>query len=261
MAVTWNLSAAELVVAWDRLFAERLPSPLCALLPVHYADEYARLSSRTWVDMQDRYDGTLYDALGRVARAEVRVVAHAVDPRRPEDSTARVRVVGARQGAAAVLIRQLPGESMWHSGGFVVTMGDAGRLAGGMVGALPMCEPGRLPDIPMVQSQDRSDTDHWYGQSAVFDNYRELEARSVAFVEHPVRMLGSIETSQGSSIFGPRGILTRRIYWRDLVDDGRYVIPDTPDPVAVGADQRRVAQLIATDIAVVLETLEDEHRA
>ncbi|WP_067667033.1 ESX secretion-associated protein EspG [Nocardia miyunensis] len=261
MTLTWNLTAAELVIAWDRLFAERLPSPLCALLPVHYADEYARLSTRTWVDMRDRYDGSLHDALGRVARADVRVVAHGVDPEHPEDSMARVRVLGARQGPTAVLIRQLPGESMWHSGGFTITMGEAERLAGAIVGAMPACDPGRLPDTPMVASPDHSDTDHWYGRSQVHDSYPDLERRAGAFLNSPVRVLGSIEISQGRSIFGPRGIRTRRIYWRDLVDDGRYVIPDTPDPVAVGADPYRLRALIATDIATVLQTLEDERRA
>ncbi|MBO0882398.1 MAG: ESX secretion-associated protein EspG [Mycobacterium sp.] len=258
MALTWNLTATELVVAWDRLFAERLPSPLCALLPVHYADDYARLATHTWVGMQDRYDGALYDALGRVARADVRVVAHAVDPNNPEDSDARVRVLGARQGPVAVLIRQLPGESMWHSGGFTISMGEAERLAGAIVGALPERNPGRLPDIPIIQPEERSDTDHWFGQSAVFANYRELEERSTVFTQHPVTLLGSIETSQGSSVFGPRGIVTRRIYWRDLLDDGRYVISDTPNPVVRAADPRRVAALIAADIATVLQTLKDE---
>jgi hypothetical protein len=261
VTVTWDLTDAELVVAWDKLFTERLPSPLCALLPVHYADELHRSAARTWAGLQDRYDGSLHDALGRVARADVRVVAHAVDPQHPEDSEARVRVLGAQQGSVGVLIQQLPGESMWHSGGFVITMGDAERLAGAVVGALPARDPGRLPDTPMVKAPDRSDIDHWYGQSEVHDSYPELERRSTAFLNYPVRVLGSIETSQGSSVFGPRGITTRRIYWRDLVDDGRYAIPDNARPVAVGVDPHRLAALIATDIATVRQTLEDERRA
>jgi hypothetical protein len=261
VTVTWDLTDAELVVAWDKLFTERLPSPLCALLPVHYADELHRSAARTWAGLQDRYDGSLHDALGRVARADVRVVAHAVDPQHPEDSEARVRVLGAQQGSVGVLIQQLPGESMWHSGGFVITMGDAERLAGAVVGALPARDPGRLPDTPMVKAPDRSDIDHWYGQSEVHDSYPELERRSTAFLNYPVRVLGSIETSQGSSVFGPRGITTRRIYWRDLVDDGRYAIPDNTRPVAVGVDPHRLAALIATDIATVRQTLEDERRA
>ena len=258
MTITWNLTDAELVVGWDTLFAERLPSPLCALLPQHYAEERTREAVRIWADLQDRYDGSLHDALARVARADVRVVAHAVDPLHPEDSEARVRVLGARQGSVGVLIRQLPGESMWHSGGFVITMGDAERLAGAVAGALPMRDPGRLPNTPMVKPPDLSDTDHWYGRSEIYDSYPELEQRSTAFLSHPVSALGSIETSQGTSVFGPRGITTRRIYWRDLVDDGRYAIPDTADPVAVGADPHRMAALIAADIAAVLQTLEDE---
>ncbi|MFI5779349.1 ESX secretion-associated protein EspG [Nocardia sp. NPDC051570] len=260
MSITWNLTDAELVVAWDKLFADHLPSPLCALLGVHYAEEYARVAAETWDGMRARYDGSLHDALTRVARSDVRVVAHAVDPRHPEDSEARVRVLGARHGAVAVLIRQLPGETMWRSGGFVITMGEAERLPGAVVGALPARDPGRLPDVPMVGSRDRSEIDHWYGQSEVYDSYPELERRAAAWLDHPVDVLGSIETSQGSSIFGPRGITTRRIYWRDLTDDGRYAIADTSRPIAVGVDRRRLAGMIAVDVGAALQTLEDERR-
>ncbi|MQY24979.1 ESX secretion-associated protein EspG [Nocardia aurantia] len=261
MSVTWNLTDAELVVAWERLFDERLPSPLCALLSEHYADDYRRMADRTWNELWERHDGSLQDALGRVAHADVRVLAHSVDPADAENSAARVRALGARQGAVAVLIRQLPGETMWHSGGFVITMGTAERLAGAIVGTLPDCAPGRLPDTPMVSSPDNSDTDHWYGRSEVHENYTELQRRSDAWLQLPIRVLGVIETFQGSSIFGPRGITRHRIFWRDLVDDGRYAIGDTATPVAVAADPHRLAAMIGSDIAKVLQTVEDERSA
>jgi hypothetical protein len=261
VSVTWNLTDAELVVAWERLFDERLPSPLCALLREHYADDYRRMADRTWDGLWERHDGSLQDALGRVARADVRVLVRSVDPADAENSAARVRVLGARQDSVAVLIRQLPGETMWHSGGFVITMGSSDRLAGAVVGALPQCAPGRLPDTPMVSAPDRSDTDHWYGRSEVHDNYLEVQRRSDAWLRQPMRILGVIETFQGSSIFGPRGITRHRIFWRDLVDDGRYAIADTATPIAVAADPHRLVAMIGDDIAKVLQTLEDEHNA
>ncbi|MCX4093072.1 ESX secretion-associated protein EspG [Nocardia sp. alder85J] len=261
MSVTWNLTDAELVVAWERLFEERLPAPLCALMREHYADEYRRMADRTWDAMWERHDGSLQDALGRVAHADVRVLTHSVDPADQENSAARVRVLGARQGAVAVLIRQLPGETMWHSSGFVITMGPAERLAGAVVGALPPRAPGRLPDTPLVSSPDRSDTDHWYGRSEVLDDYVELERRSTAWLNLPIEVLGVVETFQGSSIFGPRGITKHRIFWRDLVEDGRYAIADTATPVAVAADPHRLAAMIGADIAKVLQTVEDERSA
>ncbi|MBU3066506.1 ESX secretion-associated protein EspG [Nocardia sp. NEAU-G5] len=258
MSITWNLTDAELVVAWDKLFGDRLPAPLCALLRVHYTDEYDHLAAATWDGLQARYDGSLQDALQRVARPDVQVIAHAVDPRNPEDSGARVRVLGARQGPVAVLIRQIPGESMWYSGGFVITMGAAERLAGAVVGTLPARDAGRLPDIPMVSSPECGDTDHWHGQSPVYDSYVELERRTTDWLHRPVDVLGVIETSQGSSAFGPHGPATRRIYWRDLAGDGRYAVVDTARPVVVGVDRPRLAALIATDIAATLQTVEDQ---
>lgn len=258
MSVTWTLTDAELVVAWQKLFTDTLPSPLCATLGVQYADEYLRLVAQTWQSILDRYDGALHHALGQVAAADVRVVAQAVDPSDPENAAARVRIVGAQQGSTAVLIRQLPGESMWHSGGFVITRGHCDRLAAAVAGALPPREPGRLPDIPLVPAPDDSDTDHWYGQSEVFDEYPQLQQRATDWLDSPVDVLGSIETSQGSSVFGPRGIHTRRIYWRDLTGNGRYAVADTAHPVAASVDRRRLAAMIAADIAATLPTVEDE---
>jgi hypothetical protein len=260
MSVSWTLTDVELIVLWDRLFRDRLPHPLFALQRGGNLDGWERLATEAWEGLRTRDDGALNDALSRVAQADVRVRAHLTDPRDQQDPVTRVRVLGARQGASAVLIRQQPGETVWHSGGFVITMGDAERLAGAVVGALPQCPAAEGPDIPLV-TRDRGHTEYHHGRSLAGADYLDADRRSAAWLEHPVALAGSIETAQGSSIYGSRGITTYRIGLRDLIGVGRYAVPETYDPIAVPVDRHRLAALIAADIAKVVQTLEDERCA
>lgn len=260
MSVSWTLTDVELIVLWDRLFKDRIPQPLFALQRGSNLDGWERLAAEARDGLRARDDGALHDALARVAQADVLTRVHAFDPKDPEDPATRLRVLGARQGATAVLIRQLPGETVWHSGGFVITMGDAERLAGAMVGALPPCEAADGPDVRLV-ARESGDTDYRHGHSPAGAGYLDADRRSAAWFAHPADLVGAIETAQGTSIFGPRGITTHRIEWRDLSGVGRYAVPAGPEPVAVPVDGYRLAALIATDIAKVLQTLEDERHA
>ncbi|MFE9789609.1 ESX secretion-associated protein EspG [Nocardia salmonicida] len=261
MSRRWQVTDTELIAVWDKLFKDRLPAPLFALHRGENAQEWAVLAEQAVARLAEGEDGGLYDALTRVAHADIRVTTMAFDPRRPDEPGGRVRLVGARQGAVATLICQLPGETRWHSGGYIITTGEADRLAGAVVGALPTREPGRLPDTSLVTLAASADIDHHYGRSPVYDSYAEVDRASASWLRQPVERLGLIEICLGSSIFGPRGISRHRIEWRDLVDDGRYALRvNTAGPVAVAVDRTALAALLAAGIAAVRQTLEDENR-
>ncbi|WP_194837766.1 ESX secretion-associated protein EspG [Nocardia sp. XZ_19_369] len=261
MSRTWRLTDVELIDLWDSMFQDRLPAPLFALYRGESAEDWARLRAEARARTADIDDGALHDALIRVARADVLVSAKGFDPRHQDRPDALVRVLGARQGAVATLISQLPGESIWHSGGYVITAGAADRLAGAIAGALPERAAGRLPDTPLVTAPNDGATDHYYGRSKVQESYADVDRRSAEWLGKQAEFLGVIETRLGSSIFGPRGITRYRIEWHDLVDDGRYAVTDTAGPVATPADRPRLATMINAHITTVLQTLEDERRA
>ncbi|MGC4994618.1 ESX secretion-associated protein EspG [Nocardia salmonicida] len=260
MSRSWQLTDTELIALWDKLFKDRLPSPLFALNRGENTQEWMRLAEAALAGLAGSGDGGLYDALARVAHADIRVTVVAFDPRDSDDPASQVRVVGARQGEVATLIRQLPGETRWHSGGYVITSGDADRLPGAVVGALPTREAGRLPDTPLITVATDAEIDHHYGRSPVYDSYIEADRASTSWLQRPADRLGMIETCLGSSIFGPRGITPYRIEWRDLVDDGRYAVGSTARPVATAVDRPALATRIAADIATVKQTMEDERR-
>lgn len=259
MSRRWELTDVALIDLWDTLFHDRLPAPLFALYRGENAEGWARLRAEARAARAD--DGDLRDALARVAHADALVSAHGLDPRRPGSPDGLIRVIGARQGAVATLISQLPGESHWHSGGYVITSGHADRLAGAVVGALPDRGAGRLPDTPLVTVPGGDDADHYYGRSQVQESYTDLDRRSAEWLDLPAESTGAIEIRLGSSIFGPRGITRYRITWRDLVDDGRYAVTAGAPPVATAVDRPRLAAMITTHITTVLQTLEDERRA
>lgn len=259
MSRTWKLTDIELIALWDKLFKDGLPAPLFALYRGEDAEEWAWSAATARAGLAD--DGGLHDALVRIAAADVRVSVRAFDPRHPDNPDSTVRVIGGSQGGVATLIRQLPGETIWHSGGYVVNTGDRSRLAGAIAGALPDRAAGQRPDTPLVTAPGSAATDHHYGRSRVQDSYSDADRLSAEWLDHPAEQLGLIETSLGSSIFGPRGITPYRIEWRDLVGDGRYAIRDDVGPVAKPVDRRRLAAMITADITTVWQTLEDERRA
>ncbi|MET7768235.1 ESX secretion-associated protein EspG [Nocardia sp. NPDC005366] len=256
MSRTWNLTDVELIVLWDDLFKDRLPAPLFAQYRGENAEDWARLAAEARGGIRARDDGALHDALARVAEAEVRVCVQAIDPRDPRVRDSPIRMLGGRRGAVAALIDQLPGETIWHSAGFVVSMGDADWLAAAVAGALPVREPGRLPDTPLVT--DDSGTDHHYGRSPVRESYSEADRCSAAWMSRSADRVGVIEIHQGSSIFGPRGVTSYRIDWCDLAGDGRYAVIGTAPSIARAIDEKRLAAMITAEITKVMQTLEDE---
>ncbi|TCJ97759.1 ESX secretion-associated protein EspG [Nocardia alba] len=258
MSRTWHLTDVELIAAWDSLFKDRLPLPLFALHRGEDADGWQRLALAALDVLAETGDGALYAALNRVANADVVVTAEAFDPRDAGDPLRRVRVIAARQGEGATLIRQLPGETIWHSGGFTVSSGSGTRLAAAVVGALPFCAAGRGPRLVLSTAGRADGTDSPYRASRVYDSELDGERASATWLSQPVECLGMIETRLGASIFGPRGVRPYRIDWRDLVDDGRYAILTDDEQIATPVDRAHLAELIGADIATVEQTLEDE---
>lgn len=259
MSHTWRLSDVALLDLWERRFRDCLPAPLFALARGDDAAQWLRLRAEARAEVGT--DGALLAALDRVASADVVVSALAVDPRSGADPVTPVRLLAGRQGGTATIIRQLPGESVWHSAGFEIVTGDARRLAGAVVAALPDIAPGRERDIALVTAPTEAETDHHFGRSRVRADAADAERRSRDWLRRPAQALGEIETRLGSSLFGPRGIVRHRVGWRDVVGDGRYAVTGSSPPVASAADRTRLAALVAVDIATVDQTLEDERRA
>ncbi|MEU1980942.1 ESX secretion-associated protein EspG [Nocardia sp. NPDC019395] len=258
MSRTWCLTDVEFVALWEELREGLVPRPFEFTSRTSRNDEYLQEKAEARQRARDRHGRSIDEVLELVARPDIRIVAHGWDRRNPDDPTTRVRLLAARRGDRGYLLTQLPGETIWHSGGYTIVEVSARGLADAVVKALPECATGRLGEL-VFASRDGSRLDYSYQQSIVGDPVDDPDReRARRFSAATVAGVGRIRLSQGYSRFGPRGIASHELHWRDLVDDGRYAITTENPPVAVGVGTTALTALLNDRIAAIVRSIKDE---
>ncbi|MEG8180157.1 ESX secretion-associated protein EspG [Nocardia terpenica] len=256
---TWRFTDIEFFVLWDSLKEGPLPPPLVftSRTPLH--DDFVRELVETQDALRSRVDSSFDEVLEVLLHPDIKIVVDGWDGADADDPKRCVRQYAARKGDRGYVVTQLPGETIWHSGGFVITETEAIALADAVVAALPEAEPGRQSGIVLADADGGDELDYSYGRSAVADSFEEsAPGRAARFLRAPAVTIGTIAVVQGWSRFGPRGIVRREIGWRDIEEDGRYAIaPDTSSAV-VGVTTDRLRTMINTEIAVVVGAIKDE---
>ncbi|MGO4615052.1 ESX secretion-associated protein EspG [Nocardia sp. 2YAB30] len=243
MRRTWELTDLEFAAAWAATGEEQLPQPLLYTSRTELLEDSERELRQAATQARTNHGAALDPVLAALGRPDIRVVVHGRSPADPENPKGQIRLHACRLGSTGYLVTQLPGETIWHSGGYTITELDALELAKTVVDALPMVGPGRHRDIVLPEG----DVDH--GDI--------IRARARRFLALPAVTTGTITVIQGHSAFGPRGISSRTVRWCDLLDDGRYVITGRP-PAATGADVRRMTAAINNAIAHVVTAIQEE---
>ncbi|WP_194817359.1 ESX secretion-associated protein EspG [Nocardia sp. XZ_19_385] len=256
-ARTWHFTDLEFVVAWEPMKNRSVPSPFIVTSRIPDFDEFRRRKAEVRARQQTELDEDVRGLLDTLARPDLRVLVTGTEAADPADPGGVVRMLAARRGDKGCLATQLPGETLWHARGFTLTACDALALGRVVAEALPQRRPGQLgrivlpvPKADMDYSPRRGRT-----QELTEDRTREYAER---FNQTAVVGSGSIEITQGSSLFGPRGMVRRWIRWRDLEGDGRYATAEHDPSVAVAADPARLTALINTEIAEVIRVIKDE---
>ncbi|MCP2289325.1 ESX secretion-associated protein EspG [Nocardia amikacinitolerans] len=260
MSRVWKFTDLEFFVLWRRVDKEDdLPSPLVFTSRTAGHDDFVRECKRTEEELAARLDSrAMTEVLDTLAFPDIRIVVDGWGAQNFEDPKGCVRLVAGRKGEVGYVVKQLPGETIWHSAGFVVSECDAVDLAKAVVDEIPPLEAGKLTGI-VLPADKNQEVEHHYGASLVEDSFDDsIGYRYQQFIEAPATTAGTIAIVQGRSRFGPRGITRHEIQWRDLVDDGRYAITDDLPPCAVGADAARLTAMINTRIAAVIGAIKDE---
>lgn len=260
MSRTWKLTDLEFFVLWERRREEILPAPFTFLSRTPYYEDFLREKSETEQRLHGCADRWFDEVLDIVAAPDLHIVVRGIDGEKPDNPLASIRLLAVRRGEQGYLLEQLPGETIEHSGGFVVAECDVLQLAAALVTRLPDTDPGRRPHIPlpappdhgddMDDSCDRSVLKGAFGDGDLHDGIRFLDAVP--------KNRGLIVVRQGISRFGPRGRVTRQLEWRDLSDDGRYLLTMDRPPAALAADAKRLIAAINTEIAIVVRAIKDE---
>ncbi|WP_378737175.1 ESX secretion-associated protein EspG [Nocardia brasiliensis] len=257
MTATWSFTDLEFKVLWERHTDAPLPEPFVYKCRIEYDSDYERAKYQTWERLRATMDRSFDGVLDTVARPDVVVTAFGWCDDDMENPAKRLWVHAARAGAQAYVLKQLPGETIQHSGGFTVTECEPRDLATAVVATLPAVAAGRLPSVAIVTEEAKPEERFGLGRPLIADDGEETAgARSLRFLSAQATTTGVISIRQGYSKFGPRGVLEQLLLWRDLTDDGRYVIPLDGAPVAVGIGAKRLARLVDDSIDVVVDRLE-----
>ncbi len=278
MNQSWTLRDLDFVVVWRGMRHEQLPGPLTFTARTKDARAYERETIEARERMRTQLHPDCAAALDTLSNADLLVTAYAWDDNDVQNPKKRVRLVGGRAGDQGCVVEQLPGETVWHSGGFVIRACGALELGRVLAERHPEEKAGAIPELPLVSrdpaathqhrttdsqtlqsDQPRQHVDYTYGRSLIEDSAVDSTwDRSSRFLSAPTKLLGRVETEQGRSVYGRQGIVTAGFEWRDLEDDGRYAVrPGTP-PLAVAVDTRGMEQLINQDIATVVRAIKAE---
>ncbi|KQY33243.1 hypothetical protein ASD42_15300 [Nocardia sp. Root136] len=257
MTVVVEFTPVEFAAMYDELKEESLPEPLSYRGAARTYADSVRVKHEAWQALRRRSNGELEVLTEALTCPDIRVIARGIDGREPENPKRSLRVLAVRKGDNAFVVRQKPGATMSDSTGFTVTRHDALALGDAVASLFPVADPGRRRDFELVDTA-APDVDFSFSRSLVHDTGDDSAAVGAEFLRESDDLAGTIEIEQGWSRFGPRGILRLYLVWRDVVDDGRYVIvPGTP-PRVVPADRRRLVSLINAQIAEVVRAIKDD---
>ncbi|MGW4351650.1 ESX secretion-associated protein EspG [Nocardia sp. NPDC004582] len=257
---TWQFGDLEFVVLWEQLQGDFLPHPFLFTSRTPLYDDYLREKREVAEQVSQRLDGSIAEVLDAVAHPDIRIIVNGWDVQEAERPDGRIRMIATRRGDKGYLVTQVPGETVFHSGGFTIIECDPIRLADAVVAALPKATPGADAEIQLTPPDVRHDDfDYEYGQSRVSADPVDGVAYGAArFLNRPPAVVGAIDVVQGSSVFGPRGISRHRLEWRDLLDDGRYAIGHVAPWKAIAVDAQKLTAMINVRIAEVIRVIRDE---
>ena len=257
---TWKFTDLEFDLLWTDLGEVCLPRPLCFTSRIAKLSEFERERNHARESLRQRLDPAFDEVLTALYRPDIRIEVLGWDGADYTRVAGNVRILATRRAGRGFLVTQLPGETVYHSRGFVVTECPAVELGSMVAQALPQAEPGRRADIPLPAAlAPGRNLDYGYRLSKVRDSFEVSAAdRAAHFLSEPTTAVGTIDIIQARSVFGPRGTTRYRLRWRDAADDGRYLIDDRDPPVAAGADQRRLSAEINVRIARIVHAIKDE---
>lgn len=250
MMQRWSFSDLEFKVLWEHFSELPLPAPFTYTCRIPLQDDDEREQERIWEQLSGKVDGDLIRAIETVCHPDVFVAARGWCDSDMDNPEKQVRIGGAMAGTRGYALTQLPGKTVWHSGGYTIEECGPCEVATTVVALMPAVAAGRLENIPVPTEPLEPDP-----ARLTFDDQYSQAARSRRFLQIPATTTGWITVRQGRSEFGQRGILEQTMQWRDLPDDGRYVIaPDAAVAIATGA--RRLVGLIDDAIEMMVYRLE-----
>ncbi|MFE3188703.1 ESX secretion-associated protein EspG [Nocardia sp. NPDC059240] len=258
MSATWHFDDLEFLTLWGRTTGEWLPFPFVYTSDTSSYYDHLRQQRAATERVFANWDRSFDPALDTFTEPDLRISVDGMDRR--DSGSRRIRMIGLRRGSRGYVVEQLAGEKPMETAGFTVSECDPVGLVDVLVAALPEATVGRQAQIRLVyeDESDDAESDPDYHRIIVDDIFGEsARMRTKRFEDAPVDTEGRFEIVQGYSKFGPRGVARRTLSWRDLSDDGRYVIGNEPH-VATPADAKRMVAALNVLVAAIVQKIREE---
>lgn len=257
--LSWRLTGLELAALREDMRESGLPQPFGLTCRIPLYSDYLRAKKAARDNVRARLGGGFEEVLDVIAKPDIRIVVNGVDAA-AEETRSRVRLHAARRADRAYLLRQQTDEPDTAGGIFTVDECGVLELGAAVVDRLPDGPAGTRGTIDL-SSHGAVDTDYEYGQSMVRESAEDPSWwNAERFLRMPVTGIGYIAVGQGVSRFGPRHAVEQVLQWRDVEDDGRYVLVDGSHPMAVGVARQGLTDRINSVIADVVRVIKDERR-
>ncbi|WP_433592838.1 ESX secretion-associated protein EspG [Nocardia sp. CA-145437] len=254
----WSLDDIEFYALWTELANDVLPLPFTFTSRAAGRNEFESDMQAARVALRERVGRSLDPVMEVIRKPDLSVVICGWDEEDPMSPSGQVRVFAARRGSHGYVVKCAMGKTYWYDRRYTIVECDPLRLADEVVAALPEVGPGTRGDV-VLGSGRSSDRDISFSPSSIKDSMVVSTVdRAREFERLPSTGIGEIIVSQGESVFGPRGIKRHELRWRDIRDDGRYVITDQEPPIAVAADTQRAVSVVNSCIASVIRVIKDE---
>ncbi|MGW5105756.1 ESX secretion-associated protein EspG [Nocardia sp. NPDC004123] len=255
MTPSWRFTEAEFYALWMDRTGQAPPKPFLFTSATQTADEFDAEQSEARESLSHKVGGNFELVFDAMANPDLFLTAYGWDERDRFGIGSMIRARATRKGPKGYVIKQSPGTSYFQRGGYTVTECDPIQLADEIVRAMPSVERGRLGDIGLASREQ--DLDHDFGRSSVAAAPDTAVSRTREFMAQSITTAGEVRIVQGRSVFGPRGITSHIVRFRDIEDDGRYVMVENPQR-ALAVDQTRFISVVNNYVAAVVQTIKDE---
>ncbi|WP_216894427.1 ESX secretion-associated protein EspG [Nocardia alni] len=261
-----RLTSFELVVLWELMSNDRLPFPLTHWPTHRYEDDYIRAKKETAERIsrnpplqppQGWETADLLQLWKAAVNPDIVIWAAGEGAGDETDMQTVTRVVGLRREGFAVVLAQQPGETIDRGGDVDVYQTDVVGLAKAVIARLPKAGRGKDKEVPIFPPEsDR--VGYRYDSSPVRDPIGSPQQRSDRWRRAETTRVGKLKVEPGS---GAHWIQDRRGYsmhWRDLADDGRYLIESTASPVAVAVDDNAFEIFVNQRVAALVRRIRED---
>ena len=258
MTRTWELTDIEFYVLWQRYIGTSLPRPLTFVSTTLLGSDFEQEEYETWERLRHSADPALRSVFEVLERPDVYVRLRGWNDRERDDATRWLKARAARAGANGYLVYQLPGETPAHSGGYVIEDCGPHGLAEAIVGLMPRTGAGQRGILPLSVGAEQDADGHRPRSSMFFEDAdTSVAQRSAEFFQEAADRTGTINILQNQSMFGSRGMERDILVWRDLPDDGRYVIEvPSNSPTATPMAQEMLVEKVNASIARMMARVE-----